>query len=520
MNFTKSKIFLICCLSFIVGIALASFLPIQLAHHDLWWFGGAIGCVAAVILFWRRKNEGVPVAPGRLHFLFLIGLFLFLGLWRYVISLPANTPDKIWYYNSQTVTVVGVVSNEPDIRQTNQKLEISIKGKKLDRFKNGSVPLIIKGKILVTTNLYPTYNYGDELKMTCKLQAPAKFQGFAYDRYLARYDIYSVCYYPIIEVIDTGKGNWLHKNVFNFKNKLRKIINYGLIEPESSLARAIILGDKKGISSDLRKKFSQAGISHIVAISGVHISILVVLVMSLLLGIGLPRQKAFWLASLFLLFYIILIGLPASAIRAGLMGFLVLWAMNLGRLNRLANSLMLTAAVLLLIKPKLLRDDIGFQLSFLAVLGIAYCYPILDDYVKSHLEVLKPLNGLKVVFDIFNITIAVQIFTIPIIAYNFSQVSIIAPISNLLILWTLPILIIASLVALGLSSILPSVAFLFFLPVWLLLKYIIIVAEWITKLPHIYAEINPEHLGWQWWMLVYYGVVWCFILKTRKSIRN
>jgi len=450
--------------------------------------------------------------------------------------LPTNTPDKIWYYNGQTVTVVGVVSNEPDIRQKNQKLEIDVKTSPLapllirrgEKFHGNEIwgeVLDVSGKILVTMNLYPTYNYGDELEITCELQAPEKFQGFAYDRYLARYDVYSVCYYPALTPGPSptpvatgagegsyGNGNWLYKNIFKVKNKLRGIIDYGLSEPEASLARAIILGDKKGISDDLREKFSQAGISHIVAISGMHISILAVLVMSLLLSIGLPRKKAFWLAGLFLIFYIMLIGLPASAMRAGLMGFLVLWAMNLGRLNQLTNSLVLAAVVLLLINPKLLRDDIGFQLSFLAVLGIAYCYPILNAWFDK-IKIPK-MKGAR---DIFNVTIAAQVFTLPIIALNFSQVSIVSPISNLLVLWTLPVLMIASLVALVLSLIFIDFSFVFFLPAWLLLKYIIIVVEWLTKLPYAYVEI--DYLWWGW-VIVYYGVVSWVVYRVRRGVKD
>ncbi|MCK4553650.1 ComEC/Rec2 family competence protein [Candidatus Parcubacteria bacterium] len=546
MNLPRSKIFLICCIFFITGIAVASFLPVEWIQNDLWLFGGMVGCGVMIVLFWKKAtegeqiesettNEGAPVRPGRLHLWFLFGLFLFLGMWRYVIGLPANTADKIWYYNGQTATVVGVVANEPDLRQRNQKLEIDVYSMEVKgaKFPIGNLaPLNVEGKILVTTNLYPRYNYGDELEIICKLQAPEKFSGFAYDRYLARYDIYSVCYYPLLRplghgeqarssIVELGENGLpsialakegLYKKIFNYKNKLRGVMDYGLSEPEASLARAIILGDKKGIPDDLREKFSQAGISHIVAISGMHISILAVLMMSLLLGIGLPRKKAFWLASLFLIFYIMLIGLPASAMRAGLMGFLVLWAMNLGRLNKLTNSLVLAAVVLLLINPKLLRDDIGFQLSFLAVLGIAYCYPILDKWFDK----IK-ISKMKGVRDIFNITIAAQIFTLPIIALNFSQVSIVSLISNLLVLWTLPVLMIASLIAITLSLIFSNFAFVFFLPAWLLLKYIIIVVEWLTKLPYAYVEI--DYLWWGW-VVVYYGVVGWVAFRARRGVKE
>ncbi|MFH1822070.1 MAG: ComEC family competence protein, partial [Patescibacteria group bacterium] len=369
MVLSKSKIFLICCISFIVGIAAASFLPIRFIEHDFLWFIMITLFLVWIILFYKNK---------KILIIALIGLFLFLGVWRYSISIPVNLPNKIWYYNSQTVSAIGWVCNEPDIRDSNEKLEICVN--KIIETQNFTSLQDISGKILVTTNLYPSYKYGDELKIIGELKKPEKFYGFSYDRYLARYDIYSVSYYPKIEKITDTEGNIIYQQIFKVKEKLHNVINYGLSEPEASLANAIILGYKKNIPEDLRQNFSQAGVSHIIAISGMHISILAGLIMAFLLAINISRKKAFWLASLFLIIYILLIGLPASAMRAGLMGFLVLWAMNLGRLNKLTNSLVLAAVVLLFINPKLLRDDIGFQLSFLAVLGISYFYPWLSKW--------------------------------------------------------------------------------------------------------------------------------------------
>jgi competence protein ComEC len=528
---SKSKIFLICCIAFITGVAIASFLPVKFIQNDLRWFIGMTASIVLLVLFW--KNKIVRIAA-------LAGLFLFLGLWRYSVGLPENTPDKIWHYNGQTVTVIGKIVNEPDVRRNNVKYVVE--AKKLS-FQEGSLASV-GGKILITVDLYPRYNYGDELEIACKLQKPEPFSGFSYDRYLARYDIYSVCYYPKITFLapspyqGEGWGEVFYKKIFSLKDKFREIINYGLSEPESSLARAIILGDKKVIPDDLRDKFSQTGVSHIAAISGMHISVLAGLVMVMLLAAGLWRRHAFYFASAFLTVYIILIGAPASAMRAGLMGFLVLWALNIGRLNKLTNSLVLAAALLLFINPKLLRDDVGFQLSFLAVLGIVFAYPLLSVILNGaeRSEESRGLNNglikekifcklrsfaslrmtkkLKPIFSILNITITAQIFTLPIIALNFSQVSIVAPIANLLIIWTLPFLIIAILIALFLSLMFPNISFLFFLPAKLLLKYIIIIVEFLAKLP--FAYFNIDYLWWGWAVL-YYGAVGWIVYAAKRG---
>jgi len=505
--------FLICCIGFIVGVAIASFLPISWTANDVRWFAGAVACLVLVILFYQHIN---------IRLVGLIGLFLFLGVWRYAICLPKNTPDKIWHYNGQSVDVKGYVCNEPDERARGQKLEIcaqSIKARDISfqpRVEQG-----VTGKILLTTNLYPSFNYFDYLEISCDLEAPEEFNGFSYDRYLARYDIFSVCYYPKIINISDYKPDLLsiqekfYLKIFGLKNKLRNLMDQGLGQEESGLANAIVLGYKRGIPDSLRDSFSKAGLSHIIAISGMHIGILAVLIMGFLAAIGLKRKKAFWLASSFLLFYILLVGLPASAMRAGLMSFLVLWAMNLGRLNKLTNSLALAAMILLIINPRLLRDDIGFQLSFLAVAGIAYFYPLLENWQENKFK--NTAKFIKTAFVLINITLAAQVFTLPLIAYNYSLISVISPLSNLLVLWCLPLLMAAIIGGLLFSLFLPNFSLVFFFPARILLKYIIVTAEEIIKIPYAYIEV--DYL-WSVWLVIYYAIVTLAILKITKAQKH
>lgn len=499
INFSKSKIFLFACLIFICGIALASFLPTKILNFNIELFTAGIFFLILTILFWQKEETGF--SPVFLLFLFLA--ILFLSIWRYSISLPKDTPDKIWYYNNQNVIARGYITSEPDVRENSQKLEIEISEvKELANRK-------ISGKILLTTNLYPEYKYGDELDFNCELKTPEEYKGFAYDRYLARYNIYSVCYYPEIKKVGSV-GNWFYKKIFSLKNKLSSLIDLGMSEPESSLARPIVFGGQQGLDQSLKQKFQRLGLTHIMAVSGFNVSILAAIVMAVLLAIGLSRQRAFYVAIIFLISYIILVGLPASAIRAGFMGFLVLWALKLGRLNKITNSLVLTAAVMLLINPKLLRDDVGFQLSFLAIAGLVYVYPIFEAlWVKIKLPKLKGVS------DALLITLSAQVFTLPVLAYNFSQISLIAPLSNLAVLWALPILTILILVALPLSWILSGLSFIFFLPAFILTKYILLVVGYLSLIPHAYLEVG--YLNWIW-AIIYYFLIIFTIVKLKNNL--
>jgi len=500
LDIAKSKVFLIACLVFICGIALASFLPVEILRFSLEWFGTGVFFLILTILFWRYSGQA-GIKPVCLFFLFLA--ILFFSIWRYGLSLPKNTPDKIWHYNAQTVTIQGFIANEPDVRDTSQKLEIAVSTIK------ESPGRLISGKILVTTDLYPEYKYGDELELECELKQPEEFKGFAYDRYLARYDIYSVCYYPRLKVISGRRGNYVYAKIFSFKAKLTSLIDSGLSEPESSLARPIVFGGQKGLEQTIRNDFQKVGLTHIMAVSGFNVSILAVIIMAALLAMGLARQRAFYAAVIFLASYIILVGMPASAMRAGLMGFLVLWALKLGRLNKITNSLVLTAAIMLLVNPKILGDDVGFQLSFLAIAGLVYVYPVLESLWRK----IK-LPKLKGVSDALLITLAAQVFTLPILAYNFSQISLISPLANLAVLWAVPALTVLILVALPLSWFMPGLSFIFFLPSLILTKYILIMVKYLAKIPYGYVEVNYL---WRGWMVVYYLAAIFIVIKLRRS---
>jgi len=494
LDLPKSKFFLIAGLVFIGGMALASFLPGRWWRLEIWWFMAAVFFLVLAVCFKRSVAW---------FFWFAV---LFFAVWRYGTSLPADTPDKIWHHNGQSVSLQGFVANEPDIRDAKQKLEIEVE--KISQLPGRK----ISGKILVTTDLYPEYKYGDELELACELKRPEKINDFSYDRYLARYNIYSVCYWPEIKISYGKGGSWFYGKIFALKKRLTGLIDAGLSEPAASLARPIVFGGQRGLEQKIRDDFQKTGLTHIMAVSGFNVSILSVIVMSVLLAIGVGRRYAFYLAVAILAAYVVLVGLPASALRAGLMGFLVLWALKLGRLNKITNSLALTAAVLLAFNPKLLRDDVGFQLSFLAIAGLVYVYPILGAvWEKFKLPKFKGLS------DALLITLAAQVFTLPVLAYNFSQISLIAPLANLAALWAVPALTILILAALPLAALMPGLSVLFFLPSLALAKYILLVVRLMAKIPYAYLEIG--YLSWLG-VAVYYGAVIFLVIKLKKIFNN
>lgn len=471
-NKTKSELFLYFCFIFIAGVGIASFLPIDLIKNNLWWFLAAIFFLFLYVVLSGRKKRIIAL------FIFII----FLSFFRYSASIPNVSSGKIQFYNGKNLTIIGTVASEPENRQKSQRFILKTKELYL---KENEPQKNVRGKVLVTTDSFPVFNYGDILKIDCKLKIPEKIENFSYDRYLAKSGIYSMCYSVKIEKTAENGGNMLYLKILETKNLVRKIIVRGLPYDESNLARAIVLGDKYAISDIQSDIFSYVGVSHMMAISGMHIGVIFMLLVVMLLSVGFRRSQIFYAGLIILFLYVILIGAPASAMRAFFMIALVLLAQKIERLSSIDRSVYFAAVILLLINPKLLRDDVGFQLSFLAILAIIYLYPIFDDFFER-----KKIYKLRLAANILSLTAAIQFFTMPILVLNFKQFSLIAPFANLLIIWSLPFLIFLIFIAVLFSVIFPFFANVFFLPAYILLVYIFKVSEFFSIIPFAYLKID------------------------------
>ena len=293
------------------------------------------------------------------------------------------------------------------------------------------------------------------------------FEDFNYKDFLLKDGIYSVMYYPKIEFLgqgDRGLASIFYGGVLKIKDRLREVINQNLSPPQSSILAAILLGDKRQISDEWKEKLNYAGVRHLTAVSGMHVAILTAILMSVLIALGFWRQQAFYFTIVLIVLFIIMTGLQPSAVRAGIMGGLFLFAHYLGRGNLSDRTVVFAASFMLVQNPLLLRLDVGFQLSFLAMMGIIYFLPYLQKYFGK----------------ILAMTLSAQIFTLPVLIYNFGYISLAAPLSNILIVPLLPFLMGLGFLFVILGAVLQPLGWLFSLPVWLLLTYIIKIVNWLS----------------------------------------
>ena len=490
----KANIFLVLCLAFIAGIGWRSVI-------DLSWLIifsiGIFGMVMSVV-FWSAKKVRV---------IFLVLLSVAIGVGRYELAVPKEGLNFIHHYNDKEIRFVGLVKAEPDVRSDHVKLTVAAR-----QIVEPSL-INVKGDILVNAQLYPAYQYGDLLDITCKLQAPEPIEDdeggrvFAYDKYLARFDIYSLCYRPSIELLATDQGNLLMQIILNTKKLFTERIAAVIPEPEASFVGGLILGARKSIPDDLIEAFNVTGTTHIIALSGYNITIIAVFIQNFCRILWIPRKKSFWIAITVITFFIIMTGAPASVVRAGIMGGLVLLARQMGRMSRVTNLLILAAVVMLLINPKVLFFDAGFQLSFLATIGLVYLSPLLE-------KVFHKLPNTFALRSSLVATMSAIILTTPLILLTFGRLSIIAPLVNVIILPLIPLAMamgfltgLASLIWLPLGTMVGWLA-------WSLLRLILMIIEWFATLPNISHTLPPLHGGWG---VIAYFIILVVLYKFRKK---
>jgi competence protein ComEC len=465
----------------------------------------------------------VPFLPGSRKTLIIAGLCLFAllgGGLHFPSSLPSADEHSLRFYNDQEIVEIqGMVAEEPDIRDrycllTFSTTEIIVNGEKEE----------VSGTTLIRVPRYPTYHYGDVLKVTGELETPLQFEDFDYKSYLARQGIYSVIYYPGVEVLDRGQGSRPLQLIYSLRERLSASLARALPEPQGSLAQAILLGLRGNIPDSLYAAFSRTGTAHLLAISGLHISIIIAMLLSFgILVFGRQRSIYIWLTLVITWLYAMLAGMHPPIIRAAIMGSLFLIAEYLGRQRSAIIALAFAAAVMVGVQPDLLWT-VSFQLSFLSMAGLILLYPYFQAWGRKGVASLvgareRIAAAGNMITDGFAITLAATVAVGPLIAYNFGVVSLVALPATFFSLPALPFIIAtAALVAfVGLFALLAA-QILGWLA-WLFLIYLIFVVQGFDALPHSSLEVTYVS-AWHIWG--YYAILAGVIasLNHRKQLAD
>jgi len=300
-------------------------------------------------------------------------LSFFAGGVYYTSNIPQVDKSTLCFYNEiENIQFQGIIKEEPDNRDKFSFLKVSVSEVIVADTYNE-----VSGTTLLRVNRYPSYHYGDILKVTGKLETPSTFSDFDYENYLAKQSIYSVIYYPDIEVISRDQGLIPLQWLYSLRENLSTSLSQSLPEPQASLAQGILLGIRGNISQSLYQQFSRTGIAHLLAISGLHISIVIIMILGISIFLfGRQHSLYFWITILATWGYVLLTGMRPPIIRAAIMASLFLTADILGRQRSSITALAFAAAVMIAIQPQLLWTT-SFQLSFMAMCGLIFLYPFI-----------------------------------------------------------------------------------------------------------------------------------------------
>lgn len=291
--------------------------------------------------------------------------------------------------------------------------------------------------LYVTTTLFPEYHYADTININGTVRRKVLDKG----REIATLN------QPQIAYIETRK-TWYQ----SLKSNISSLYERTLPTVGASLMMGIVFGSKENLPSELDDALQREGLTHIVAASGMNVSLIssIILVVSLKL---FRRRLALGAAILGIVGYCLLTGFEPSIVRASLMSVLGYSAVMTGRQKWGLGSLLVAGYLMLFYDPPLIFD-LGFQLSFLATSGIMYIKPFCEKLIFT--EKKRSLLPTLLKEDLTT-TLSAQLSTTPLLLMTFGQVNLASVISNVLLLWTIPFLMVIGIAAACIGVIIPSI---------------------------------------------------------------
>lgn len=396
------------------------------------------------------------------------------------------------------VSIIGEVIKDPDKRSNLQMVSVKYE----DTI------------VLVSTDLNVPVSYGDKVQVSGTLKLPEAFttdlgRTFDYPGYLKAKGVEYTISFADVVVVEVGAGNYFVGALLSVKHSFMNQLDQVLTEPEGALADGLLLGLNQGLGDQLEEDFRRSGIIHIVVLSGYNIMLVVTFVI-FLLSFFMRKKWRLVFGLLAILSFALIVGLSATVARASIMASLLLFAQTFGRTYDVLRALLVAGFVMLIINPYLLFFDIGFQLSFMATIGLIAVLPWLS--ANEQPEVLTSVRGYVVA------TVATQIAVMPLLVYHIGEVSVVSVLVNVLVLPAVPFAMLGAFLA-GISyAVVPMLGLAIGLLTGYLLTYIIIVAQWFSSLP--FATITFTEISFWWIGILYVGIgygYWWSMLKEKTA---
>ncbi|HEX9062896.1 MAG TPA: DNA internalization-related competence protein ComEC/Rec2, partial [Clostridia bacterium] len=418
-----------------------------------------------------------------------LGIFTFFLIGAIEFTVTINSASEFsTFYNKDSI-ICGYIDSQPDIRDYRVDYVLNI-----NEIRTGQKFQKVTGKVLLSVkgiSLKRIYSYGDKVSVHGSLNIPKGIRnpgGFDYRSYLLGKGIKALVSVSPDDIKWAGMQdkNILVATGLSVRNRIVSVFKTLLPKEQAALLSGMTVGYTADMSDDVKRCFSDSGLSHIVAVSGMNVAFIVVPLMFILKKIRLGQKSSSLIIISTLIFFVFVTGFSASVVRAVIMASTILSSVLFKRESDIYTSISLAALILMLQNPFTLFD-VGFQLSFMATLSIVLLYPLFRNALGiKHIP--------RKISDLVAVTLAAQIGIIPVTAYHFNTVSIISLVSNLITVPLLEVITIAGFIGGFLGQINPLAAYL---PAYFdnaLLSYILYISKISSQLPFAVLKLptpNP-----------------------------
>lgn len=362
-------------------------------------------------------------------------------------------------------------------------------------------------KILINIKMsqdIPSIKYGDSLYIEGEFKQPEEarnYKGYNYKQYLKTKKIIGTVELEKVKILKSSNGSFIH----NIQKYIRDTINGTLTDEEGNLLLAILLGDKDKLSEDIQESFKTSNLSHMLAVSGAHVSYIILGLTYVLQNSIIGKKNGKIVCIIFLLAFMAITNFTPSVTRACIMAILTLFSGIIYRKSDVYTNISVAALITLIFNPYSLLD-LGFQLSYGGTIGIIIFIKRIQEK-KSNSKVINYIKQMALV------SIYANIIIIPIMMYHFNTVSLTFIISNIMASPILGIIVITGFLFIITSITVKPLTRLIAIFIKPILIILIKISQICSKLPFSNILVVTPYM---FNVISYYAII-LYCIKSKKN---
>ena len=339
-------------------------------------------------------------------------------------------------YPEENIMVEGIIVSNQEEREYKNRYKVKVlTANDSNKYQSTQIYIEVKKDI--------QFEYGDKVRLQGEFRKGSEQRntgGFDYQLYLKSINIYGTLKVENYQKISSGNANWIAKSINEIKLVITENIENILEKEEAQIVKGLILGDTTTLEEELKEKFQIANISHVLAVSGMHI-IYIVIGIEVIFKKLLGKRPVKYVVIIGLVFYMSITGFTSSIVRAGIMGMMNIVAFLVYRKNDIWTSIAISLGIILIQNPYAITG-VGLQLSYLGTIGIILFNKNIKQYldnikwIKNNIQIKRSKRISKIVEnlkDMISVTLSAQMMILPIMLYHFNMIGIYFVITNILV---------------------------------------------------------------------------------------